>query len=43
MKYKKRPVVIEAVRWDGSNALDILTFAGFDKRISVIFMKTLAF
>ena len=32
MKYKKRPVVIEAVRWDGSNALDILTFAGFDKK-----------
>lgn len=32
MKYRKKPVVIEAVQWNGRNASDILFFAGFDKK-----------
>lgn len=27
-KYKKKPVVIEAIQWDGSNVWDVLEFIG---------------
>lgn len=26
MKYRKKPVVIEAIEWNGLNALDVLSF-----------------
>lgn len=28
MKYRKKPVVIDAVQWTGGNAIEILEFAG---------------
>ena len=28
MKYRKKPVVIEAIRWDGMNLQDIKDFVG---------------
>lgn len=28
MKYRKKPVVIEAVLWDGNNPIDIASFCG---------------
>ncbi len=28
MKYRKRPVVIEAVQWDGSNVAEVMKWAG---------------
>lgn len=29
MKYRKRPVVIDAVQWTGENDLELLDFVGF--------------
>ena len=28
MKYRKKPVVIEAIQWTGDNLLEIITFTG---------------
>ena len=28
MKYRKKPVVIEAVQWDGDNELEVMEFTG---------------
>lgn len=28
MKYRKKPVVVEAIRWDGDNLEEIATFMG---------------
>jgi hypothetical protein len=30
MKYRKKPVVIEAVQWDGFNLQEIIDFVGKD-------------
>lgn len=30
MKYRKKPVVIEAVRWDGENLDEVMTFCNGD-------------
>ena len=30
MKYRKKPVVIEAMQWNGKNYLDLCVFAGCD-------------
>ena len=30
MKYRKKPVVIEAIKWDGGDALSIAQFTGND-------------
>lgn len=32
MKYRKKPVVVEAVQWNGKNATEVLLLAGFDKK-----------
>jgi hypothetical protein len=32
MKYRKKPVVIEAIRWDGDNFNDIKSFANSNVR-----------
>ena len=28
MKYRKKPVVVEAVRWNGNNYKEVIDFAG---------------
>jgi hypothetical protein len=33
MKFRKKPVVIDALRWTGINAPDILTFTDFAARV----------
>lgn len=33
-KYRKKPVVVEAVQWNGSNVKEILMFAGSDAKFS---------
>ena len=32
MKYRKKPVVIEAIRWDGENLAEVLSFTGKSPR-----------
>lgn len=29
-KYKKKPVVIEAIQWTGDNTFDVFNFVGYD-------------
>lgn len=36
MKYRKKPVVIEAIEWDGHNLRDVIAFTGLHKSISDI-------
>lgn len=36
MKYRKKPVVIEAVRWDGTNLEEIKTFVGESLKYDII-------
>ena len=33
-KYRKKPVVIEAVQWDGDNATEIMLFVGNQLKVS---------
>jgi len=35
MKYRKKPVVIEAVKWDGLNLQDIIDFVGKDLKYTI--------
>ena len=30
MKYRKKPVIVEAIQWDGSNADEILDFGSYN-------------
>lgn len=32
MKFRKKPVVIEAIRWDGENLAEVLSFTGKSPR-----------
>ena len=44
MKFRKKPVVIEAVRWTGENATDVAAFCpgiGFGPVTGCAFIKTL--
>lgn len=47
-KYRKRPVVIEAIQWTGYNTYEVIDFAGknvatekFDKDTDTLLVKTL--
>ena len=40
MKYRKKPVVVEAVRWTGENREEIETFCGFDVMFGTIYEPT---
>ena len=35
-KYRKKPVVIEAIQWNGSNELELKRFAGDSIRIDIV-------
>lgn len=47
MKYRKKPVVIEAIQWDGCNLDEIKKFTGnsadvkYDKNIADLYIHTL--
>lgn len=45
MKYRKKPVVIEAIQWTGDNAREVVTFCGYglkyDPDRRVLFIPTL--
>lgn len=34
MKFRKKPVVIEAVRWDGSNLKEVIEFTGLHESVA---------
>lgn len=40
MKYRKKPVVIEAIQWTGENVEEIKSFAGTSAVISYYFLPT---
>lgn len=41
-QYRKKPVVIEAIQWDGKNWADVLMFAPItDKKDDELFIETL--
>lgn len=33
MKFRKKPVVIDAIRWNGLNASEVLDFIGYDNAL----------
>lgn len=35
MKYRKKPVVIEAIQWDGNNEIQIMNFVGKALKVSI--------
>ena len=36
MKYRKRPVVVEAIKWNGNNELELKEFVGKDLSLDLI-------